>query len=151
MTEGIGYLPYGGAGMVLLDLADVERPRLLGRLRVSPPFHGGLYGTGVHSVLPLPRRRLAVIDGEAHEERCREPLNIAGIVDVVEHERSGLLVTPGDAVDLARALAALARDPERRAAMGERARQVAVSGFDERDVLEGYRSLFREVSRWTRG
>jgi glycosyltransferase involved in cell wall biosynthesis len=74
-----------------------------------------------------------------------------GIVDVVEHERSGLLVTPGDAVDLARALAALARDPERRAAMGERARQVAVSGFDERDVLEGYRSLFREVSRWTRG
>ena len=72
-------------------------------------------------------------------------------MDVVEHERSGLLVTPGDAVDLARALAALARDPERRAAMGERARQVAVSGFDERDVLEGYRSLFREVSRWTRG
>jgi hypothetical protein len=93
VTEGIGYLPYGGAGMVLLDLADVERPRLLGRLRVSPPFHGGLYGTGVHSVLPLPRRRLAVIDGEAHEERCREPLNIAGIVDVVDPNDPRLIAT----------------------------------------------------------
>jgi glycosyltransferase involved in cell wall biosynthesis len=69
-----------------------------------------------------------------------------GIVDVVEHERSGLLVAPGDARDLARSLLALARDPGRREAMGARARELAVSGFDERDVLEGYRALFREVS-----
>jgi hypothetical protein len=30
--------------------------------------------------------------------------------------------------------------------MAARAREVAVAGFDERDVLEGYRALFREVS-----
>ncbi len=78
----IGYLPYGGAGLVLLDMTDVTAPRLLGRLAVSPPFLGGLYGMGVHSVLPLARRGLAVIDGEAHEERCAEPLSVAGIVDV---------------------------------------------------------------------
>jgi hypothetical protein len=79
--------------MVLLDLSDVARPRLLGRLPVSPPFHGGLYGTGVHSVLPLPRRRRAVIDGEAHEERCNEPLNIAGVVDVADPTDPRLMAT----------------------------------------------------------
>jgi glycosyltransferase involved in cell wall biosynthesis len=70
-----------------------------------------------------------------------------GIVDVVEDGSSGLLVAPGDVRELAQALAALARDPARREAMGARAREVAVAGFDERDVLEGYRALFRELSR----
>jgi hypothetical protein len=84
VADGIAYLPYGGAGMILLDVADASSPRLLGRLSVSPPFLGGLFGTGVHSVLPLTRRALAVIDGEAHEERCDEPVSIAGIVDIAD-------------------------------------------------------------------
>ena len=69
-----------------------------------------------------------------------------GIVDVVEDGGSGILVPPGDATALAQALAALARDTGGREAMGARARAVAVARFDERDVLEGYRALFREVS-----
>jgi len=40
----------------------------------------------------------------------------------------------------------LARDPARRAAMGRRARAAALSRFDERDSVERYRALFREVS-----
>ena len=67
-------------------------------------------------------------------------------MDVVEDAHSGLLVPPGDAEALAGALAALAGDEPRRAAMGAAARAVAVARFDERDVLEGYRALFREVS-----
>jgi glycosyltransferase involved in cell wall biosynthesis len=67
-------------------------------------------------------------------------------VDVVEDGGSGTLVPPGDAAALAQALAALVRDTGAREAMGARARAVAVARFDERDVLEGYRALFREVS-----
>jgi hypothetical protein len=48
---------------------------------------------GVHSVLPLARRGLAVIDGEAHEERCAEPLSIAGIVDVSDPTHPWLVST----------------------------------------------------------
>jgi glycosyltransferase involved in cell wall biosynthesis len=69
-----------------------------------------------------------------------------GIVDVVDHDRSGLLIAPGSAPALAAALATLAADPGRRAAMGREARAVAVSRFDERDVLECYRALFGELS-----
>jgi glycosyltransferase involved in cell wall biosynthesis len=69
-----------------------------------------------------------------------------GIVDVVEDGRSGWLVAPGDAAALAAALSELARDEVLRAGMGRRARALALARFDERDVLEGYRSLFREVS-----
>lgn len=69
-----------------------------------------------------------------------------GIVDVVEDGGSGLLVAPGDAPALAGALCALAADAARRARMGAAARAVAERRFDERDVLEGYRSLFRELS-----
>jgi glycosyltransferase involved in cell wall biosynthesis len=69
-----------------------------------------------------------------------------GIVDVVDDGRSGLLVPPGGVEPLAAAMAALAGDPARRAAMGREARAVAVSRFDERDVLERYRALFGELS-----
>jgi glycosyltransferase involved in cell wall biosynthesis len=69
-----------------------------------------------------------------------------GIVDVVEDGRSGLLVAPGDAVELASGLRALAGDAARRAELGKEARRIAVARFDERDGLDRYRALFREVS-----
>lgn len=74
-----------------------------------------------------------------------------GIVDVIEDGRSGLLVEPNDTAGLARALARLADDGEARSAMGCRARQLALGGFDGRDSVARYRALFAEVanrSRW---
>ena len=85
------YLSYGGGGMVVLDIAAIDAPRLVSRFVVSPPFRGGLHGAGVHTALPLRRRRLAVVNGEAHAERCDEPLNFAGIVDLEDETRPLLL------------------------------------------------------------
>lgn len=78
------YLPYGGGGLAILDVADVTHPRLMSRFRVSPPFRGGFFGAGVHSVLPIPERNLAVMNGEAGPERCDAALDFAGIVDVAD-------------------------------------------------------------------
>jgi len=69
-----------------------------------------------------------------------------GIVDVVDEGRSGVLVPPGDAAALAEGLRALGTDAGRRAAMGQEARRVARARFDERDGLDRYRGLFREVT-----
>jgi hypothetical protein len=79
-VEGhMAYLSYGAAGLVILDISDVTRPRHVGTLGFSPPF---LARIGVHSVLPLSGRGLAVVNSEAIQEDCREPLNHASIVDI---------------------------------------------------------------------
>jgi glycosyltransferase involved in cell wall biosynthesis len=69
-----------------------------------------------------------------------------GIVDVVDEGRSGLLVAPGRADELAAGMASLARDASARERMGDRARAVALDRFDEGDATLRYLSLFREVS-----
>ena len=69
-----------------------------------------------------------------------------GIVDVVEDGRSGLLVAPGDPAALADGMRALGTDADRRATMGREARRVALARFDERDGLDRYRAVFREVT-----
>ncbi len=87
------YLAYGGAGMIILDIRDIAAPRLVSRFDVSPPFRGGYFGAGVHTARPLPRRGLAVLHGEAGEERCDEPLNFAGIVDISDESSPWLVST----------------------------------------------------------
>lgn len=68
-----------------------------------------------------------------------------GIVDVIEHEGSGLLVAPGDAGELAAGLSSLLAEPERRAALGRRAREIARTRFDLDESVDLYRGLFTEV------
>ena len=70
-----------------------------------------------------------------------------GIVDVIEHGRSGLLTEPGDVAGLTDAILRLARDPGARAAFGAEARAAARARFDEVAATEAYRALFRELAR----
>jgi glycosyltransferase involved in cell wall biosynthesis len=46
---------------------------------------------------------------------------------VLEHEKTALLIKPGDSKDLAKAIVQLAGDPEMRASLGRRAREAAVA------------------------
>lgn len=55
--------------------------------------------------------------------------------EIVEHGRTGLLVPPGDARALAGAIEALARDPERRRALGAAARERARALFDAGPIV----------------
>ena len=73
------YISYGAAGLVILDISDITHPTLVGQLDFSPPF---LDFIGVHSVLPLPSRGLAVVNSESIRENCAEPLNQASVVDI---------------------------------------------------------------------
>lgn len=61
---------------------------------------------------------------------------IGQIPQIVTHGRTGLLTEPGDAADLARALAALRDHPRRRARMGRVARADAVEHHDWHRVLD---------------
>lgn len=82
------YLPYGAGGMVILDIFDVGMPRLVGRLDLGPAL-GSLLGC--HTVVPLPRRKLAIVNSEAINEGCDEPLNYAAVVDIADEANPRVL------------------------------------------------------------
>jgi glycosyltransferase involved in cell wall biosynthesis len=70
--------------------------------------------------------------------------DVAGINEVIENNRSGLLVPPGDASAMARAISELLEDDERRVALS-RAALERVRHFDGRISAAAYRQLFIET------
>jgi hypothetical protein len=82
------YLPYGGAGMIVLDITEVARPKKIGQLMMSPPFASNI---GVHTVIPVPDRKLAFINSEAIAEDCKEPLQHASIIDISDLAKPRLM------------------------------------------------------------
>jgi N-acetyl-alpha-D-glucosaminyl L-malate synthase BshA len=70
---------------------------------------------------------------------------VGGIPEVVEDGVSGVLVPPGDAVALARAVEALIADPARRIAIGEAARRRARERFSADVIVPRYEALYRRV------
>ena len=82
------YIPYGAAGMVILDISDVAHPKKIGQLPFSPPFLGNI---GAHSIVTLPNRNLAIINSESIAEDCNEALNHTSVADISDPTRPRLL------------------------------------------------------------
>ncbi len=82
------YVPYGSAGLILLDVSDIKNPKKISQLTFTPPFIGGI---NVHSALPIVSRNLVVVNSESLAEDCNEALNHTSIVDVSNPARPKLL------------------------------------------------------------
>lgn len=78
VVGNLAYLPYGSAGMIVLDISDVAKPREIGRLDFSPPFHSKF---GVHGVLPLPEKGIAYANSE-DVSYGKGALHHASIIDI---------------------------------------------------------------------
>jgi len=72
---------------------------------------------------------------------------VGGNPELVAHERTGLLVPPGDADAVAVALTRLAADPEAAAEMGAAARETAASRYSMVSVAEEFTTLWRTAAR----
>jgi N-acetyl-alpha-D-glucosaminyl L-malate synthase BshA len=70
---------------------------------------------------------------------------VGGVPEVVESGRSGLLVPPGDADALARAVESLVADPGRREALGREAHRRARSLFSADVIVTKYEELYCRV------
>lgn len=71
--------------------------------------------------------------------------SLPGIAEEVEAGVTALLVAPGDARELAEAVAALSGDPERRSKMGQAGRRRFENGFEVAKTGERYASLYRRL------
>ena len=63
-----------------LDISDVAHPKMIGELRMSPPFLSA-GSQSLHTALPLWDRNLVYANSEASAERCTEALNFAALID----------------------------------------------------------------------
>lgn len=81
------YLSYGDGGGIILDVSDLAKPTLVSQLA----FRGITATQGIHTYLPLPRRKIALINDEAIRENGDENLNLAGIVDISDELRPRMM------------------------------------------------------------
>jgi glycosyltransferase involved in cell wall biosynthesis len=68
---------------------------------------------------------------------------VGGIPEIVDHEVSGFLFSPGNASELAAAAKRLLDDPELRESMGQTARRIAIERFSVQSRIEDYLDLYR--------
>lgn len=69
------------------------------------------------------------------------------VEDVVEHERTGLIVPERDATALADAIVRLAEDPQFRQNLGENARRKYAAQFEPRRIASQVLEVYREIAR----
>jgi len=81
------YLSYGDGGGIILDVSDMAQPRMISQLA----FRGITATQGIHTYLPLPRRKIALINDEAIRENGDETLNMAGIVDISDEKQPRMI------------------------------------------------------------
>ena len=70
---------------------------------------------------------------------------VGGVPDVVDEGETGFLVRPGDTHALAERLEILARDPERRTAMGETGRERVLRRYAVERLVDDVDALYREL------
>ncbi len=75
------YLGYVDAGVIILDIADKARPKMVSRWDNSPPYHGF-----THTVLPLFDRNLLVVTDESIKDAAADWPKLVWIVDARHEE-----------------------------------------------------------------
>ena len=97
---------------------------------VLPTLHDWLPLTAVHAML------------------CQAPVvafDFGGITDVVQHERTGILVPPSDTSALARSLDSLFSRPDFGTDLGAAARMYALASFAPESVARRFAGIYRQA------
>ncbi|MHC4983608.1 MAG: glycosyltransferase [Planctomycetota bacterium] len=143
-------LRIAGQGPLAAELARLgravgldERFLLAGHVQDVPGFLRGL------DVFALPSRTESHPNALLEAMACSLPCiasNVHGIPEILDGGRLGVLVDPGDAAGLARAIADLAGCPQRRAPMGRAAREHVCRRYSMERMVAQYAELYASVA-----
>jgi glycosyltransferase involved in cell wall biosynthesis len=120
-----------------------ERLRMVGFRDDVETVLGAADVVVVPSTQPDPLPNSALEAGAAG--RCVVAASHGGLPEIVRHGHTGVLVAPGDDDALAEALAELAADPVRRAALGAAAAERLRERFAPSRLLDGVQALYDEL------
>ena len=125
-------------------LGIADRIQWLGHL--PQPSLADLYRRATALVVPSTDEGLGLVAVEA--QLCETPVvgyQSGGLTDTVQHDRTGLLVPPGDIDALAAALDGLLDQPDRGGELGRAGRMVALAGFAPESAARRYAGIYRSV------
>lgn len=121
-----------------------------GRVRwhgtLAQPQLADFYRSAAALVVPSTGEGLGLVAVEAM--MCKTPVvayDSGGLVDVVQHDRTGLLVPPGDVNALAAALDGLLARGDRGASLAEAGRMYVLSTFAPESSAQRYASVYRSA------
>jgi len=140
-----------GDGALATELA--ERARTLGigdRVQwlghLPQPRLVELYRRATALVVPSTDEGLGL--GGVEAQLCETPVvgyESGGLTDTVQHDRTGILVPPGNVDALAAALDDLLDRPDRGSDLGRAGRMVALAGFAPESAARRYAGIYRSV------
>jgi glycosyltransferase involved in cell wall biosynthesis len=99
-------------------------------------------------VMPASDEGLGLVAAEAL--LCETPVVAfasGGLLDLIDHDQTGLLAPAGDAAALARAVDDLLDRPDRGAALGRAGRAAVLARFGAHAVAQRYATLYHELER----
>lgn len=126
------------------ELGIGDRVQWFGQL--PQPKLVDLYRRATALAIPSTEEGLGLVAVEA--QLCETPVVAfasGGLTDTVQHDRTGLLVPPGDVPALAAALDDLLDRPDRGADLGRAGRIVALAGFAPESAARRYAGIYRSV------
>lgn len=130
------------------ELGLAERVRFAGHRSDVAALMAGVDVVAHTSIEPEPFGRV-VVEGQL-SGRPVVASAAGGVVEIVRHDETGLLVEPGNADALADAIGRLVDDPTSRASLGTRGRQVASTQFRLDAVVEELSALLTVAARQER-
>jgi glycosyltransferase involved in cell wall biosynthesis len=126
------------------ELGIGDRVNWLGQL--PQPKLLDLYRRAVAVVVPSTDEGLGLVAVEG--QLCETPVvayESGGLTDTVQHDRTGLLVPPGDISALAATLDQVLDNPDRALELGRAGRMVALAGFAPESAARRYAGIYRTV------
>jgi hypothetical protein len=72
----LGYTP----AVINLDITDIAHPKMIGEVKIIPPFINTLT-QAIHTVVPFWDRKLVFFSGEPMKRNCTEPQTPIGFID----------------------------------------------------------------------
>ncbi len=133
--------------LVIVDQQDIYNDKhitCLPRVRRSELIK--LYSLSDAFVLPSVYEPFGIVLLEAMA--CETPcigIRIGGMPDIIDHNRTGLLVEPGSVEGISDAIARLYHDPEKRYRMGKNGRAKVIKDFNWKDISEKTIEVYNQV------